>query len=365
PSQRITVAHTGESMDSLNRQAVELVDLETCLREATFVTVHTPLTPETEGLLGADELALLADSYLINCARGGIIDEAALADALADGTVAGAGLDTFADEPIDAEHPLVGIEEAVLTPHLGASTVAAQTDVSASVAQQALAALAGEPVSHAINAPSVDETVYQQIRPYVELAVTAGTIAAQLLEGRIGTVEVSYAGEIAAEDVEIITAAALQGVFEPLEWQVNTVNAPRIAADRGIEVTETKSRQSADFQSLIGVTVGDGETELGVFGTLFTGDEPRIVRIDEYRVDAIPHGRMLVATNADAPGVIGFIGTVLGEHAINIAGMYNARRDEPGGEAMTVYSLDDPIPPEVEAVLEEDDRIIDVTYLEL
>ena len=228
-----------------------------------------------------------------------------------------------------------------------------------------LAALAGEPVSHAINAPSVDETVYQQIRPYVELAVTAGTIAAQLLEGRIGTVEVSYAGEIAAEDVEIITAAALQGVFEPLEWQVNTVNAPRIAADRGIEVTETKSRQSADFQSLIGVTVGDGETELGVFGTLFTGDEPRIVRIDEYRVDAIPHGRMLVATNADAPGVIGFIGTVLGEHAINIAGMYNARRDEPGGEAMTVYSLDDPIPPEVEAVLEEDDRIIDVTYLEL
>ena len=344
---------------------VELVDLETCLREATFVTVHTPLTPETAGLLGADELALLADSYLINCARGGIIDEAALAEALADGTVAGAGLDTFADEPIDAEHPLVGIDTAVLTPHLGASTVAAQTDVSASVAQQALAALAGEPVSHAINAPSVDETVYQQIRPYVELAVTAGKIAAQLLEGRIGTVEVSYAGEIAAEDVEIITAAALQGVFEPLEWQVNTVNAPRIAADRGIEVTETKSRQSADFQSLIGVTVGDGDTELGVFGTLFTGDEPRIVRIDEYRVDAIPHGRMLVATNADAPGVIGFIGTVLGEHAINIAGMYNARRDEPGGEAMTVYSLDDPIPPEVEAVLEEDDRIIDVTYLEL
>jgi D-3-phosphoglycerate dehydrogenase len=218
---------------------------------------------------------------------------------------------------------------------------------------------------NALNAPSVDESVFPRIRPYIDLAETAGKIAAQLLDGRISEIEVSYEGDIAEEDIELVTASALKGVFEPLEWQVNAVNAPSIAEERGIDVTESKRLQSEDFQSLVTVTVGDGENSLGVCGTLFAGDDPRIVRIDDYRVDAVPHGKMLVARNADKPGVIGFIGSVLGDHDINIAGMYNARRDEQGGEALTVYNLDDPVPQSVIETLLDDDRMIDVRYLTL
>jgi D-3-phosphoglycerate dehydrogenase len=222
-----------------------------------------------------------------------------------------------------------------------------------------LAAFAGEPVMNALNAPSVDESAFPRIEPYIGLAETAGRVAAELFDGRIETIEVAYAGEIAEEDVELVTASALQGTFTPLEWQVNAVNAPRVAEERGVDVTETKTRSSEDFRSLLTVTVGDGEDELAVSGTLFTGDEPRLVSIDGYRVDALPHGHMLVARNEDAPGVIGLIGSVLGEHGVNIAGMYNAR-ETIGGEALTVYSLDNEVPDEALAALVEDDRIIEV-----
>jgi len=164
--------------------------------------------------------------------------------------------------------------------------------------------------------------------------------------------------------VELVTASAQKGAFEPLEWQVNAVNAARVAKERGITVTETKTRQSADFQSLLTVTVGDDESELAVSGTLFTGNEPRLVSIDGYRVDAVPRGRLLVARNRDKPGVIGFIGSVLGEHNVNIAGMYNARETN-GGEALTVYSLDDAVPAAGLSALTDDDRITEVQQLDL
>ncbi|WP_138007621.1 phosphoglycerate dehydrogenase [Halalkalirubrum salinum] len=339
-------------------------DLEECLRRADFVTIHTPLLPETENMIGTEELALLEGGYVINCARGGIIDEDALAAAVDDGTVVGAALDVFAEEPLPADSPLLAVDDVIVTPHLGASTEAAQESVAIDTAEQVIAAFNEQPVLNALNAPSVDETAFPRIEPYIPLAETAGKVAAQLLGKRITEIEVHYEGEVAEEDVELITASALKGVFTPLEWQVNAVNAPQLAKDRGIEVTESKTRQAADFQSLVTVTVRNGDEELSVCGTLFAGEDPRIVRIDGFRVDAIPYGHMLVARNYDKPGVIGFIGTVLGENDVNIAGMFNARETY-GGEALTVYNLDHSVPDVVIEELLSDDRIIEVKEIVL
>ncbi len=352
------------SEERARRIGAELVEFEDCLERADFLTIHTPLTPETEGMIAEDELELLEGGYLVNVGRGGIVDEAALAAKVEDGTVAGAALDVFAEEPLAGDSPLLEHDEIIVTPHLGASTEAAQENVATSTAEQVVAALAEEPVANALNAPSIDESAFPRVEPYVEIAETAGKVAAQLLDGRIEGVEVTYEGEIAEEDVEFVTASALKGVFEPLEWQVNAVNAPQIADDRGVEVTESKTRQAEDFQSLVSVTVKNGDDSVTVDGTLFAGDDPRIVRVDGYRVDAIPHGKMVVTRNTDEPGVIGLIGSVMGKHDVNIAGMFNAR-ETIGGEALTVYNVDTQVPEEAKAELNDDDRIIGVDYITL
>jgi D-3-phosphoglycerate dehydrogenase len=342
----------------------ELVELDDCLGRADVLTMHTPLTPETEDLIGEAELDRLGEGYLVNCARGGVVDERALAAAVEDGTLAGAAIDVFADEPLDADSPLLRVDDVVVTPHLGASTHAAQKNVATDIADQVLSAFGGEPVMNALNAPSMDASAFPRVEPYLDIASTAGKIATQLLDGRVESVEVTYAGDIASEEIDLVTASALQGVFEPLEWQVNAVNAPRIADDRGIDVTESKTHTAEDFQSLVTVTVTNGDTEIGVCGTLFAGEDPRIVRIDGFRVDAIPSGHMLVARNEDEPGLIGFIGTALGDADINIAGMFNAR-ETIGGEALSVYNLDEPVTEELCERLEADERVIDTTYIAL
>ncbi len=353
------------SEERAEQLGAELVnDLTSCLRRADFVTIHTPLTDETENMIGAEELAQLEGGYVINCARGGIVDEAALAEAVDDGILSGAAVDVFANEPVERDNPLLWVEDIIVTPHLGASTEAAQENVATETAEQILAAFNEEPVMNALNAPSVDESSFPKIEPYIDLADTAGKIAVQLFDERVERVDVEYFGDIADEDVDLVTASALKGVFEPLEWQVNAVNAPRVAERRGIDVTESKSRQSEDFQSRVTVTVGNGENSVSVCGTQFAGDDPRIISIDGYRVDAIPHGHMLVARNEDAPGVIGFIGSVLGDADINIAGMFNGR-ETIGGEALSVYNLDDPVSEEVLASLNDDGRIIDTKFISL
>lgn len=342
----------------------ELVELDDCLSRADFLTIHTPLTDETAGMIGEEELAQLEDAYLVNCARGGIVDEAALAAAVNDGNLAGAAVDVFESEPIGADNPLLGVDDIVVTPHLGASTEAAQEKVATVTGEQVIAALNEEPVVNALNAPSVDQTAFPRIQPYIDLAETSGKVAAQLLGDRIGEIEIRYEGDIAEEDIELVTASALKGVFEPLEWQVNAVNATQIAEQRGVDVTESKSQQTEDFQSLVTVTVRDDDAAVSVCGTLFAGDDPRIVRINGFRVDAIPHGHMLVTRNRDEPGVIGFIGTTLGNNDINIAGMFNAR-ETIGGEAMTVYDLDEAVPDSVLDEITRDDRIMEATYIAL
>ena len=351
-----------ERADQLGADLAE--DLEDCLDQADFITVHTPLTPETENMLGAEELAQLAGGYVINCARGGIIDEPALAEAVENGPLAGAAIDVFAEEPVSPDSPLLGVEDIIVTPHLGASTEAAQENVATSIADQILSAFRGEPVMNALNAPSMDESAFPRVRPYIELADTAGKIAVQLFDNRVEEIEVSYAGDIAEEDLDLVTASALKGVFEPLEWQVNAVNAPGIAEERGIDVTESKSRSSEDFQSLVTVTVRNDDDEVSVCGTQFAGGDPRIVRVDGYRVDAIPHGHMLVAHNEDVPGVIGFIGSTLGDADVNIAAMFNAR-ETIGGEALSVYNLDDQPSADLLQALTDDERIIGVSHISL
>lgn len=342
----------------------ELVDLDTCLDRADFLTVHVPLTDETAGLIGDDELAKLEGGYVLNAARGGVIDEEAVATAVQDGVLEGAAFDVFSEEPVSPDNPLLNADDVVVTPHLGASTAAAQENVATSIADQVIAAFEDEPVVNALNAPSVDKSAFPRIRPYIGIAETAGNIAATLFDGRIKSIGVTYAGDIATEDVDLITASAQKGVFRPLEWQVNMVNASQVAKERGIEVTETKKQQAEDFQSFVSITVGDGDDSLSVTGTLFAGDDPRIISIDGYRVDAVPYGHMLVARNKDEPGVIGFISSTLGEHEINIAGMFNGRETH-GGEALTVYNLDHAVPGDVMAQLKSDDRVIDATYIEL
>ncbi|MFC7228384.1 phosphoglycerate dehydrogenase [Salinirubellus salinus] len=342
----------------------ELADLDEVLERADFLTVHTPLTPETEGLIGEEELAQLEGGYLINCARGGVVDEPALAAAVEDGVLAGAALDVFAEEPLPDDSPLLDVEDVVVTPHLGASTEAAQENVATSIADQILAAFAEEPVVNALNAPSMDQKAFPRVKPYIDIAETAGRIAVQLFDGHVNEIEIVYAGDIAEEEVDLVTASALKGVFKPLEWQVNAVNAPQIAEERGIDVSETKRSTSEDFQSLVTVTVRNGDSEMSVCGTLFAGEDPRIVRIDGFRVDAIPGGRMVVSRNTDEPGVIGLIGTVMGEYDINIAGMYNARETF-GGEAMTVYNVDQEVPEEAREKLEADPRVIATRYITL
>ena len=353
------------SEERAEQLGAELVDdLNDCLRRADFVTIHTPLTSETENMIGAEELAQLEGGYLVNCARGGIVDEEELAKAVDEGILKGAAVDVFAEEPVSRENPLLWVEDIIVTPHLGASTEAAQENVATETAEQVLAAFAEEPVMNALNAPSVDESSFPKIEPYIDLADTAGKIAVQLFDERVEEVEIEYAGDIAGEDVDLVTASALKGVFEPLEWQVNAVNAPRVAERRGIDVTESKSRQSDDFQSRVTVTVRNGDESVSVCGTQFAGNDPRIIRIDGFRVDAIPHGHMLVARNEDSPGVIGFIGSVLGEADINIAGMFNGR-ETIGGEALSVYNLDDPVSESVLEELNADERIISTKYISL
>jgi D-3-phosphoglycerate dehydrogenase len=352
------------SEERADQLGAELLDLDGVLERADVLTIHTPLTAETEDMIGEEELAEMEGGYLVNCARGGIVDEAALAAAVEDGVLAGAALDVFAEEPLPEDSPLLDVEDAIVTPHLGASTEAAQENVAVSTAEQVVGAFAEEPVANALNAPSIDESAFPRIEPYIKLAETAGKIAVQLLDSRVESVQVSYEGDIAEEDVELVTASALKGVFQPLEWQVNAVNAPRIAEERGIEVSETKRRQAEDFQSLVTVTVGDGEDEISVDGTLFAGDDARIVRVDGFRVDAIPGGKMMVTRNTDEPGVIGYIGSVMGEYDVNIAAMFNAR-ETIGGEALTVYNVDQEVPEEAREQLLADERIIETRYISL
>ncbi len=327
---------------------VELTTVEDIIKRADYITVHTPLTKETRDLISGREFAIMKKgARLINCARGGIINEEALAKAVRDGIVTAAAIDVFVKEP-PFESPLLTLDNVVVTPHLGASTEEAQINVAVSVAEQIVNALKGLPVKNAINMPYVKAEVMKILEPYFPLAEKMGKLATQLL-GNYEKIEVSYCGEIAEQNIAPLTLAVLKGLLEPvLGAGVNYVNAPGIAKDRKIKIIESKSKTSAGYPSQIEIKLSRKGEEKVVSGTII-GKEPRIVQIDEYRIDVIPSGFMIVTRIEDHPNIIGPCCMILGRNNINIAGM-QVGRITAGGEAIMVLNIDSEV---VSGILDE------------
>ncbi|MBI4506103.1 MAG: phosphoglycerate dehydrogenase [Chloroflexi bacterium] len=325
---------------------VRRLPLDELLRVSDFVTVHTPLTPTTEGLIGARELVLLKPTArLVNCARGGLIDEVALLDALRAGRLAGAALDVFAEEP-PRSNPLLEHPAVIATPHLGASTEEAQVRVAVDVAEQVLAVLRDQPVRYAVNLPMRAEAA-GVLWPYLALAEKLGGLCVQLIEGQLSSVEVSYSGEIAEHDTSPLKAAVIKGLLEPItEEHINIVNAQLVAKSRRLHITEQKRTDGANgHTSMVGVRAEATGGVVEVAGTIVRG-EPHILRIGEYWVDVVPQGYALLSRHRDRPGVIGRVGTLLGQHDINISYMQVGRL-APRGQALMVLGIDEPVSDEL------------------
>jgi len=326
---------------------VEPCDLETLLRQADFITLHVPLNEATRGLIGAEELAMMKPTArLVNCARGGVVDEEALAAALREGRIAGAAIDVFAEEPLRSDSPLRGLPNVILTPHLGASTAEAQEKVSEDLARQFVDYFARAEIRNPVN---LSVTLKPRLAPFAKLAELLGKFGAQIVTGPISRVECHCFGEIgrAGEDAQVVAVFALQGVLgNYVDERVNLVNVNRIAQSRGIEWNAKHSESSRMFQNLVVVKVLSDRGERTVVGTLFADREPRIVRIDGFDIDLGPAEEMLLMTYPDRPGMVGKFGTILGEADINIAGMSVGRREK-RGKAVVVITVDDPVQDEV------------------
>jgi D-3-phosphoglycerate dehydrogenase len=330
---------------------VEKADLDTLLSRADFITLHTPLTDATRNILSREALAKTKKGVrIINCARGGLLDEAALADAIKSGHVAGAALDVFENEPA-TDSPLFGLENVVCTPHLGAATAEAQENVALQVAEQMSDFLLTGAIANAINMASVSAEDAPRLKPYLELCRLLGAFAGQLTqarEGAINKVTVEYEGQAAALNHRPLTAAMLAGLMSPLMEGVNMVNAAVAARDHGIDVAETVHDRPTEYLTLVRVTVETAGMTRSVSGTLFAGSRPRIVEIKGIKVEADFAPHMLYVTNQDKPGFIGRFGATLAGAGINIA-TFHLGRAEQGGDAICLVSVDEPVP---EPVLE-------------
>lgn len=342
---------------------VEKVDLDRLLAESDAITVHTPLTPDTRGLLGDEAFAKVKPGVIVvNCARGGIVDEDALDRAIAEGRVSAAALDVFEQEPPPPK-PLYGRDEVVVTPHLGASTVEAQESVALEVAENVISFLRTGVAPNALNAPSVPPETLTRLGPYLDLARRLGLFLAQAVPEPVDRVEVAVQGQASDQGADLVTAAALVGLLSPaLETRVNLVNAPSVARERGVRVSTRVTAEAADFSDLVAITVAGPSGEHRVEGTLFGKHEPRLVRFNDYRLDALPQGTLILIYNRDVPGVIGKIGTCLGDQGVNIAGMYNGR-SAPGGTAISLVNIDGTAGPEVLEALAGLPDILEVRQL--
>jgi D-3-phosphoglycerate dehydrogenase len=321
-------------------------DLDQLLPRCDILTVHTPLTAETRDLINAARIARMKPgARVINCARGGIINETALAEALQSGHLAGAALDVFTQEPPPPDHPLLKSPSVVVTPHLGASTVEAQLSVAREAAQLLIDFLARGVVQFAVNMAAVDRTELHELRLYVDLAYRLGRLHAQMDAGAIRKVELLYRGEVARRSTRLLTAAFMAGLLEyHLSQNVNIVNAELLARERGIEITEQLSPRKGDFSTLIHADVITEKKTYTAGGTLFGNQFLRLVQLGPYHLDTYLDGIMLIFTHRDVPGLIGFIGTIFGKHQVNIAQM-TVGRQVPGGEAIATLNLDS-LPPE-------------------
>ena len=325
---------------------VEKVKLEDLLRRADFITLHTPLTDKTRNIINADSLKLTKKSLrLINCARGGLVDEAALYEALASGRIAGAALDVFATEPA-SDSPLFKLPNVVCTPHLGASTTEAQENVALQVAEQMSDYLIRGAITNALNFPSISAEEAPKLKPFIALAEKLGSFAGQLTETGIKQVQICYEGVVAQMNTRALTSAAIAGILRPMLQGVNVVSAPTVAKERGIAVEETRRDAEGDYESLITLTVTTERQSRHVSGTVYADGRPRIVNIKGIRMDAEFGASMIYITNLDKPGFIGKFSSTLGDAGINIA-TFHVGRDAAGGNAVALIEIDGDLPDDV------------------
>ncbi len=334
---------------------VRLGALEEVLREADFLTVHAPLTAETRDLIGARELALMKPgARLVNCARGGIVNEEALLESLRRGHLAGAALDVFSREPVAPDHPLLAAPNVVATPHLGASTVEAQVVCAVQVAEEVVRTLQGLPVRNAVNLPSLPEEVWKEVAPMLPLAEIIGRLFGQALPGRLAHVEVEVRGLGDARAAEAVAQTAMAGLLsETVDEPVNQVNALVLARRKGIRFSVVRPADGEGLPRGLSLRAGEGGSRHTLSGHLGALGQPRIAEIDGLPLDMAPSRYMLLDFHEDRPGIIGRVGTILGQHGINIAAMYVGRH-ETGAQAVMVLAVDDPVP---EAVLAELRRV--------
>lgn len=341
---------------------VTLVDMDDLLAQADYITLHTVLTPDTENMINAQAISQMKEGVIIiNSARGKLIDEAALADALKSDKIAAAAIDVYSTEP-PQDNPLIGLPNVLHTPHLGASTKEAQRDVATQIVDQTLDALRGTDFRNTINMPFAAGPDFADTQPYMMLAEKLGVLQAGLAPGPVRRVEVEVRGEMVDRLVRPVAAAILKGLLQySMADQVNYINAPVLAEENGISISQTTGISVVDYPNLISCQVHWEGGQRLVAGVLFGGKRPRIIQVDSYHLDANPQGIVLVMQNQDVPGVIGQVGTILAAYDINI-GEWRMGRHDPGGEAMSFINLDGELPP---SVLEALEKIPAVTQVKL
>ncbi len=334
------------SPDRAEDLGIEKVALDDLLASADFISLHVPLTDQTRGMIDAAALAKTKPGVrIVNCARGGLVVEADLKAALESGQVAGAALDVFAEEPA-RDNPLFGSDLLVATPHLGASTSEAQEKVAVQIAEQMADFLLTGAVSNALNMPSLTAEEAAHLKPYMTLAEQLGSFAGQLTRSGLKGVTIEYEGQVAGLNTRPLTQLALAGLLAPILDSVNMINAPVIARERDIDIREIKHQRDCDYQTLIRLTVLTEAQERSLAGTLFGGSKPRLVEIKGIPIEAELGAHMLYITNEDKPGLIGALGTTLGDAGVNIA-TFHLGRAEPGADALALIELDEAIAPEV------------------
>lgn len=344
---------------------IKKVALPELFRNSDFITIHTPLTAETKNLINSKTIGIMKDGVrIINCARGGIVNEADLYEAIKSGKVAGAALDVFEKEP-PGDNPLLKLDNVLCTPHLGASTKEAQENVALAIAEQVADYLINGVIRNAVNFPSIPAEQLPRLQPYLSLAEKIGGFASQVFEGAATDITIEYRGEASELNTAPVTIALLKGYLTPiLEETVNFVNAPFIARERGIEVKEAKSSEAGDYHNMIVLKIKVNGEENILAGTLFSKKDPRIVRINKFFVEIVPEGNMLYILNNDRPGVIGNIGSYLGKNNINIARMHFGR-ESAGGMAISVVSIDTPVSDEQIEEIKKMPNIISVKLVNL
>ena len=353
------------SKETAEKKGVDLVSLDELLSRSDFISIHTPLTDETRNLIDKNAFSKMKNGViLINCARGGIINEKDLYDAIGGGKVAGAALDVFEKEPATG-NPLVELEEVISTPHLGASTGEAQENVAIAIANQVVDYLTLGEARNAVNMPAVSPDILPFLRPYLRLGEKLGSFLGKISNYAIEEVLIEYHGEVLEYGTKPITISVLKGLLTPFVGEtVNFVNAPVMAKERGIRITESTSDKAEDFASLIALTVRSKMEQNYIAGTLFGRRELRIVKLNDFLIEALPEGYILLVNNYDKPGVIGNIGAALGSRNINIATMQFGR-DRMGGNAISLLHLDAPLPPGMLGEILRLPNIISVRQIQL